>query len=104
MIAFDGMALGMGLAIGTAVSAVFFAGLGFGMRAALRAPNPVAALVLSAVLRMAGLLAIGWLVAVQGGAWAFAGYGAAFLAVRFVATAVARSGIRRGDAQDGAAV
>lgn len=94
MIAFDGEAVLWGGAIGAGISALFFAGLGLGMRYALRASNPVPLLMLSAVLRMAALLGVGWFVVAQLGAWALAGYGTAFLAIRMIVTSIARSGIR----------
>lgn len=94
MIPFDGEAIVLGLAIGTVISALFFAGLGLGMRYALRATNPVSLLMLSAAIRMAALLGVGWIVLGQRGAWALAGYALAFLLMRFIATTIARSGAR----------
>ncbi|MFX0546361.1 ATP synthase subunit I [Roseovarius sp. S1116L3] len=88
----DWTALMLGGAMGAAVSTLFFVGLALGMRRALRAQNPVALLALSAVIRIALLLAVGWAVTVQGGPWAALGYAAAFLAARFVATTAARLG------------
>lgn len=92
MIPFDTSAVLLGLAIGAGVSGLFFAGLGLGMRLALRAPHPLPFLVLSAAIRMGVLLGLGWLVATQGGAWALAGYAAAFMLVRTAVTFIARLG------------
>ncbi len=88
-VAIDWVALASGLAVGTVVSAVFFAGLALGMRIALRAGRPAAILLLSAGLRIALLLGTGWLVA-QAGTSAFCGYAASFLLVRQLAINLAR--------------
>ncbi len=89
MIDVDWSAFLLGLAIGASVSAVFFAGLAFGMRVAFGAARPTTVLLLSAGLRIALFLAAGWLVA-QTGAWALAGYALSFLLVRFIVIAFAR--------------
>lgn len=47
-------------------------------------------LALSALLRIAALLAVGWLVVLAGGVAAAAGYALAFLATRFVAVALVK--------------
>lgn len=86
---FDWSALVMGLVVGAATSAMFFAGLGLGMRLALMSGKPVAMLVLSGILRISALLGIGWLVVGQGGPWSLLGYAAAFFIVRFITTTVA---------------
>lgn len=81
----------MGFGAGVAVSVLYFAGLAVSVRVALRTSRPAAVLFPSAVLRIGLLLAVGWLV--TDGAtlvWAFAGYGVAFLLVRFLATLLAR--------------
>ncbi|MFX0543044.1 ATP synthase subunit AtpR [Roseovarius sp. S4756] len=88
----DWTALMLGGAVGAAVSALFFIGLALGMRRALRAHSPVALLALSALIRIALLLAVGWAVTVQAGPWAALGYAAAFLAARIAATTAARIG------------
>lgn len=80
----------VGLVVGSAMSALFFAGLSYGMQIALRAARPTLVLLVSAGLRFALLLAIGWVVA-QAGAWAFFGYGVSFLVVRQLTLAVTRS-------------
>lgn len=92
MIPFDWMTLLAGLAGGTVISALFFAGLGLGMRIALRRAQPLPVLVLSAALRMVLLLAAGWLMAVQAGPWAVAGFALAFLATRLIVTTTLRGG------------
>lgn len=90
MIAIDWTAVALGFACGGAMTVLFFAGLRFGMRLALRSDTPIRILSLSALLRIAALLAVGWLVAAQGGPWAFVGYGLAFFVVRTVFTNLAR--------------
>ncbi len=92
----DWGALMLGLAVGAGVSALFFAGLAFGMRIALRATRPTAILLLSAGLRTALLLAVGWFVA-QAGGWAFFAYAVSFLLVRYFAITLARPQPARGD-------
>jgi hypothetical protein len=96
MINVDWTAVMLGLAVGTVIGAVFFTGLAFGMRLALRTQNPIGVLTFSAVLRIAALLGIGWIVVAQGGPWAAIGYGIAFFVVRFIATAFARIGAPAG--------
>jgi len=80
----------LGRLIGLAMSTFFFAGLAFGMRQALRRENPVMMLALSAAIRVAALLGVGWLVLGQAGPWAALGYAVAFLVTRLVATTFAR--------------
>lgn len=89
MIDINWISLWLGLAAGAAVSALFFAGLAYGMRVAFGTARPAAVLLLSAALRIALLLGAGWLVA-QAGAWALGGFALSFLLVRFVAIAFAR--------------
>ena len=81
----DWMALLIGLASGAVMSAVFFAGLAYGMRRALKATRRVPVLILSAVLRMVLLLGAGWVVVTMAGVWAFAGFALAFVILRFLA-------------------
>ncbi len=89
MIAIDWGGLGLGAIAGAVAGALFFAGLALGMRRALQSAHPTAVLLASSVLRIAALLAAGWLVA-QKGAMVLAGFALAFLAVRFIAVALAR--------------
>ncbi len=89
MIDIDGYALMIGLVTGAAVSALFFAGLAYGMRVAFGTGRPAAILLVSAGLRIALLLAAGWFVA-KTGAWALGGFAVSFLSVRFVAISFAR--------------
>ena len=82
---FDYSLFGFGLVTGAAATALFLAGLAWGMRLALRSGRPVAVLLPSAALRIALLIGAGWWVAAQGLA-AGAGFAVAFLAVRLVVT------------------
>lgn len=98
MIVVDWNAVALGSAIGAATSMVFFAGLGLGMRLALLTERPINILVLSALLRIAVLLGIGWAVAFYLGPFVLAGFALAFFIVRTVATAIARAGVPFRDA------
>lgn len=102
MMSVDWTAVLVGLGVGTLTSAAFFAGLALGMRFALARPNAGGVLVLSAAARIAALLGIVWVVADQGGPWALAGFGVAFLVVRIAATSLAQFGppvpVKAGDA------
>jgi len=89
MIDIDGFALLLGLIVGASVSALFFAGLAYGMRIAFGTDRPAAVLLLSSGMRIALLLAAGWFVA-KTGAWALGGFAVSFLLVRFIATTFAR--------------
>lgn len=89
MIAVDWTALGLGAVAGILMSVVFFVGLALGMQRALRVDNTVRILALSAALRIAAVLAVGWLVMTQAGPWAFTGYGIAFFVCRHIATTMA---------------
>ncbi len=91
MIPFDGTIALLGLMAGLIASGLYFAGLAAGMQVALRSGSPVSVLSLSAAVRMAALLGLGWIVMGQGGPWAALGYAAAFLVARFIATMLARS-------------
>jgi hypothetical protein len=85
----DWVSLGLGAVAGVLASTLFFAGLAWGMRLALRSARPMPVLLISAGLRIAALLGAGWLVAGQG-ASALAGFALAFLVTRFAILAVAR--------------
>jgi hypothetical protein len=99
MIAVEWTALSLGIAIGILMSLIFFAGLAFGMQRALRREGSVAVLFLSAVLRIAMFLGVGWGVVTQAGPWAFVGYGMAFFICRRIATTVARLPVPSGGEQ-----
>ena len=67
------------------------AGLAWGMRLALRSTQPTMLLLLSAALRLAALLGVGyWVSAAASKAWPLAGYALAFFLVRVLAVARAR--------------
>ena len=89
MIDINGYALLLGLVAGAAVSAIFFAGLAYGMRIAFGTQRPATVLLVSAGLRIALLITAGWFVA-KTGAWALGGFAVSFLLVRFVAISFAR--------------
>ena len=89
MIDWPGVLWGFGA--GVAMSLFYFVGLAASVRFALGVSRPAAVLLPSAVVRIGLLLAVGWLV--TAGAteiWVFAGYGAAFFLVRYLATLLAR--------------
>lgn len=86
-----------GLGIGAVTSLLFFAGLGIGMRLALRQERPVLILMLSSAVRIAALLGIGWAVATSLGAFALAGFALMFLVARTIAVALARAGVPAGE-------
>lgn len=89
MIDWPGVLWGFG--VGMIVSLVYFAGLAASVRFAMSASRPAAVLLPSAAVRIALLLGAGWLVTAGATeAWIFAGYGAAFLLVRYLATLLAR--------------
>ncbi|MEM5493022.1 ATP synthase subunit I [Hoeflea sp. AS16] len=98
MIDIDWTAAMLGFGIGTVMGVVFFVGLAVGIRRALRTKTPIGILTLSAAVRLAAFLGVGWVVVSQGGPWAGLGYGIAFLVVRLVATTLARSEAVTGDA------
>jgi len=91
MIGFDASAVMLGLAVGLVTSGIYFTGLAAGMWLALHSASPVIVLSLSAALRIAALLGLGWIVLGQCGAWAALGYAAAFLVGRFMVTMLART-------------
>ena len=91
MISMDWDALLRGFLWGLPVSALFFAGLAWGMRLALRSTQPASLLLLSSALRIAALLGVGyWVSAAASKAWPLAGYALAFFLVRVLAVARAR--------------
>ena len=87
----DWSAILLGFAVGVPVSVLFFVGLAWGMRLALRSRQPSSLLLLSAACRIAVLLAIGfWIATSSPNAWPLAGYALAFFLVRLVAIFRAR--------------
>lgn len=98
MIPFDWAQVIIGLCVGVVISTLYFAGLAYGMRIALRSGSPIHILSFSASLRIVILLSAGWFVTLQSGPWAFVGYGVAFFVVRFIATTVVRAGVPEGTA------
>ena len=87
----DWDALLRGLLWGLPISLLFFAGLAWGMRLALRSTQPASLLLLSAALRIAALLGVGyWVSARASNAWPLVGYALAFFLVRLLAIARAR--------------
>lgn len=81
--AVDWDAVLLGFSCGVPVSVLFFVGLAWGMRLALRSARPGVLLVLSFACRVTVLLAVGfWLTAARVDAWPLAGYVLAFLLVR----------------------
>ena len=82
----DWEAVLLGFSFGVPVSVLFFAGLAWGMRLALRSARPGVLLLLSSLCRIAMLLAVGfWVTASGDNAWPLAGYALAFFLVRLVA-------------------
>lgn len=81
-----------GLALGVVASGLFFAGLGLGVRLAMGSRWPGLLLLVSAGLRIALLLLIGW-GAAKIGVWSLAGFAAGFLVVRFLTIASVRTAI-----------
>ena len=78
-----------GLLAGSFAGVLFFGGLAWGMRLALRATRPLMKLLPSAAIRIVLLLAGGWWVATWGIA-AVAGFASAFFALRLVLTIALR--------------
>lgn len=84
MIDFSWMGLLVGSLAGCVFAVIFFAGLAWGMKLALRRANPAAVLLPSAVLRIGAVLAGGWAVAVWLGAAGALGFAVAFIVLRTV--------------------
>ncbi len=83
-----------GLAFGGVAGILFFAGLGLGVRIALKGARPGPILLVSAALRISLLLLSGWAVA-QLGLWSTVGFGVAFLAARYAIVIWVRAPIGR---------
>lgn len=94
MIALDWTLLVPGLLAGAVAACLFLAGLALGIRFAMRRPRPALLLFVSAALRMAALLGLGWWVAGMG-VQALAGFALGFLVTRTIIVAVVRSGEAR---------
>lgn len=92
MIEFDGRALLMGVAAGVPASILYFAGLAWSTRRALRARRPALLLLASFLLRAGLLLGLAfWLVRQAQPLWMLAGFLAAFVLVRTAAIRGARA-------------
>jgi len=94
MMPFEWTQVLFGVIVGIGMSTVYFVGLAYSVRIALRSGRSMLILTISATLRIAMLLGIGWLVTSYLGPWAIYGYGGSFFIARFVATAVANTGAR----------
>ncbi|WP_180899858.1 N-ATPase subunit AtpR [Martelella soudanensis] len=90
MIALDWTLLLPGLLAGAGAAGLFLAGLALGIRFALRGSRPALALFVSAALRMAALLGLGWWVAGLG-AQALAAFALGFVITRTLVVAVVRA-------------
>lgn len=88
MIPIEWSAVGLGALTGAVAGTLFFAGLAFGLRQALRSARPGAVLLASGVLRITAMAGLGWLVA-RSGAIALAAFALAFMGTRLVAVALA---------------
>ena len=81
----------LGLAIGLVASLIFFAGLEWGMRRALRGTRPGLFLIGSFVVRALVLLGLGWwVVSMADTLWTGVGFLIAFFVVRTFAVRIAR--------------
>jgi len=86
--------LALGLALGLLTSGLFFTGLAWGIRRALRSPRPMWILLLSFVCRAAMLVGVGLcLVRVAHPLWSPAAYTLAFFIVRMLVLRKSRSGV-----------
>lgn len=82
----------LGVSLGVPVSVLFFAGLAWSVRQAMRSTRPGALLLLSFVCRMTMLLGVGfWLTTGGDNAWPLAGYALAFFLVRLIVVLWAKS-------------
>ena len=90
VVSVDWSLLGLGALVGGLIGGVFFAGLALGVRTAMRSDRALTILTVSATVRILACVGAAWLVLVQLGPWGFAGFGAAFVLSRRVATSFAR--------------
>lgn len=88
---FNWMGLLVGSLAGCVFAVVFFGGLAWGMKIALRRANPAAVLLPSAALRIAAVLAGGWAVAAWLGIAGALGFAVAFIVLRTVLLAWLRA-------------
>lgn len=95
MIVLDWTLLVPGLLAGAAAAGLFLAGLAAGIRLALRRARPSPVLFLSAALRIAAVLGLGWWIAGLG-AQALAGFALGFVLMRTLVLAVVRPAGARG--------
>lgn len=95
MTAVDWTGLAWGALGGATAAALFFSGLAWGLRIALRRARPGPVLFASAVVRIGALLAAVWLVAGQG-AWVLGGFGLGFVLMRLAVVTLARPPARTG--------
>jgi len=92
MTEFGGRALLVGLMLGLPASVLYFAGLAWGLRLALRARRTGLVLLLSFVVRTALLLGLAvWALRLMQPGWVLLGYLAAFVLVRQLAVRRARA-------------
>ena len=94
----DWIAFAFGLLFGSTLAALFFAGLAWSVRIALRTARPMAVLLPSAAVRITVLLAAGWWMATYE-VVALIGFVLAFVVLRFVLLTVMRTTIGKGTAQ-----
>ncbi|AMN47998.1 hypothetical protein ACG33_12995 [Steroidobacter denitrificans] len=90
MTSIDWSAIGLGIVAGAVGGALFFTGLALGLHQALRSTRPGVVLLVSAVLRIAAMAALGWLVVVRAGTVALLTFSLAFLVMRILAVALRR--------------
>lgn len=84
--------LGLGFGVGLIASAIFFAGLAWGVRYAVASSRPGTILLLSFALRCAILLGLGtWLIRAADPLWTLVGYLLSFLLIRTLVVRVARA-------------
>ncbi len=95
MTSFDWTGLLIGTLAGGALGGLFFGGLAWGMKIALRRAHPTAILLPSAIVRIAVLLAGGWAVAEWLGVAGVLGFALGFLALRTIVLARIRAGLTK---------
>lgn len=84
----------LGFSLGVPVNLLFFVGLAWSVRLALRSTRPSVLLLLSFLCRLALLLIAGfWLLSIGDNAWPMLGYAMAFFLVRVAAVLLARTSL-----------